>query len=90
MNSEVKISAVVDHNGLVIRVTDEGAGLSKEELAMLGMPYYRASSSIGKKGSGLGYHFSHRIVEAHGGSLQADCPLGKGLEVIIRLPYPQN
>jgi signal transduction histidine kinase len=85
-DKKVELSAIVDDDGLVIRVTDHGSGLSQEELAMLGMPYYRASSSVGKKGSGLGYHFSRRIVEAHGGSLQADCPPHKGLEVAIWLP----
>lgn len=82
----VEISCIVDHEGLAIRVTDHGNGLSTEELAKLGMPYYRASSSVGKKGSGLGYHFSRKIVEAHGGSLHAYCPSKKGLEVFIRLP----
>jgi len=85
-DSKVELSAVADDDGLTIRVTDHGYGLSKEELEMLGMPYYRASSSVNKKGSGLGYHFSRRIVEAHGGSLHAYCPEEKGLEVVIRLP----
>jgi signal transduction histidine kinase len=90
VDSKVELSAIADGDGLAIRVVDRGYGLSGEELAMLGMPYYRASSSVGKKGSGLGYHFSRKIVEAHGGNLHAYCPPEKGLEVVIWLPTEKN
>jgi signal transduction histidine kinase len=85
-DKKVELSAFANEEGLAIRVTDHGYGLSEEELASLGMPYYRANSSVGKKGSGLGYHFSRRIVEAHGGNIQAYSPPESGLEVVIRLP----
>jgi signal transduction histidine kinase len=84
-DSPVEISATVDTNGLCIRVADRGPGMSEDELAQLGMPYYRAASSLGKKGSGLGYHFTRRIVEAHGGKLQARARPGGGLMVEIVL-----
>jgi len=85
-DSKVELSADADDDGLTIRVTDHGYGLSKDELELLGMPYYRARSSLNTKGSGLGYYFSRRIVEAHGGSLHGYCPDEKGLEVVILLP----
>lgn len=85
-DSPVTISATVDATGLRIRVADRGPGMSKDELAMLGQPYYRAGSSLGKKGSGLGYYFTRCIVEAHGGSLLATSRPGGGLEAGIHLP----
>jgi signal transduction histidine kinase len=60
--------------------------MSDDELDKLGAPYFRAASSLGKKGTGLGYHFTRRIVEAHGGTLVARSPAGFGLEVAIFLP----
>ncbi|MDD5333954.1 MAG: sensor histidine kinase [Rhodoferax sp.] len=84
-DSPVEIAATVDATGLRIRVVDRGPGMREEELAMLGQPYYRAGSSLGKKGSGLGYYFTRRIVEAHGGSLRASSRSGEGMEVEIRL-----
>jgi signal transduction histidine kinase len=89
-DKKIKLSAIADDEGLAIRVIDHGYGLSTEELASLGMPYYRANSSVGKKGSGLGYHFSRRIVEAHGGNIQAYSPPEMGLEVVIRLPVKKQ
>ena len=65
---------------------DQGPGISADELEKLGTPYFRASSSLGKKGSGLGYHFTRRIVEAHGGTLTARPAPSAGLEVEIFLP----
>ncbi|MDD5332744.1 MAG: sensor histidine kinase [Rhodoferax sp.] len=85
-DSTVEIAATVDSTGLCIRVADRGSGMREEELALLGQPYYRAGSSLGKKGSGLGYYFTRRIVEAHGGSLHASSRPGGGMEVTLRLP----
>jgi signal transduction histidine kinase len=85
-DSPIEIHANVNADGLVIRVVDHGSGLTQEELDMLGTPYYRATSSVGKKGSGLGYHFSSHIAEAHGGRLQARNADGGGLEVELFIP----
>lgn len=84
-DSPVEISATVGEKGLRIRIADRGTGMSEEEMAKLGTPYYRAASSLGKKGSGLGYCFARRIVEAHGGRLRA-CARGRGgmaVEILI-------
>lgn len=83
--SPVALDAMVDDNRLRIRVADHGPGMSDDELNKLGTPYYRAPSSLGKKGSGLGYHFTRRIVEAHGGMLNARSQPGQGTEIEILL-----
>ncbi len=85
--SPVEVGASLDEKGLSIRVTDHGPGLSLDELEKLGTPYFRASSSLGQKGSGLGYHFTRHIVEAHGGTLTAWSQPGDGLEVEIQLHW---
>lgn len=85
---EVDITVVQSAAGLRITVIDRGPGLSQAELETLGKPYFRAASSQGKVGSGLGYYFSRRIVEAHGGKLTARSPARGGLEVEIFLPQP--
>lgn len=87
--SEVLLAARITPAGLQISVTDHGPGLQPEELARLGQAYYRASSSAGQQGSGLGYHFSQKMVALHGGFLcAANRPEG-GLEVSLQLPLTQ-
>lgn len=85
-DSPVELDATLDGSGLRIRVTDHGPGMSEEELERLGSAYFRGTSSLGKKGSGLGYHFTRRIVEAHGGTLRARSDAGHGLRVEMVLP----
>lgn len=84
--SRVEVNVVRDEAGLRICVADHGPGMDEEELGRLGTPYFRGAAALGKKGSGLGYHFTRRIVEAHGGRLSARSGEGKGLEVEIFLP----
>jgi len=81
----VEISATITGDGLCIRVADRGPAMEEDEMTRLGTPYYRANTSLGKKGSGLGYYFARRIVEAHGGHLQASARNGGGMvaEILI-------
>ena len=81
----VEISATITGDGLCIRVADRGPAMEEDEMTRLGTPYYRATTSLGKKGSGLGYYFARRIVEAHGGHLQASARNGGGMvaEILI-------
>src|SRR5690606_8222861 len=83
---KVDVQVSNDESGLRIRVADDGPGLDGEALAKLGTPYFRAETSLGKKGSGLGYHFTQRIVQAHGGRLRAWSQPGRGLAVEMVLP----
>jgi signal transduction histidine kinase len=85
-DSAVEVGAALDDAGLRIRVADHGPGLGVDELDKLGAPYFRGAAALGKKGSGLGYHFTRRIVEAHGGTLTAGSNAGGGLEVEVFLP----
>lgn len=87
-DSTVELRAQRDFDGLRIAVRDHGPGLPPEDIEKLGTPYFRATTSLGKKGSGLGYHFTRRIVAAHGGTLRAYSPAEGGLVVEMVLPAP--
>lgn len=87
-DSAVSVTATQRTAGLSMAVTDCGTGLSAAELDSLGKPYFRATSAQGKAGSGLGYYFSRRIVEAHGGTLKARLSERGGLVVELFLPSP--
>ena len=82
-NTDIRLSMLVDSQGLSILVSDQGPGVSQEDLALLGTPYYRTTSSMGKKGTGLGYYFSRRIVELHHGVMSASLNQMGGLDINI-------
>lgn len=67
---------------VIIKISDQGAGLSPEDLRLIGTPFY--SRRIG--GTGLGLAIAKQVVVAHQGSLSAvNLPTG-GAQFCIRLP----
>jgi two-component system sensor histidine kinase PilS (NtrC family) len=67
-----------------IRVTDTGRGMSEEELGRLFTPFSTAFDG----GTGLGMAIVRRIVEDHGGAIDADSRPGEGTTVTVLLPRP--
>ncbi|CAM3918827.1 sporulation kinase [Bacillus cereus] len=82
----LKVTAVQKDEMIVIRVKDSGVGMTKEQLARLGQPYY----SLKEKGTGLGLMVTFSILQAHNGTLEYKSESGKGTEAIIILPAVRN
>jgi signal transduction histidine kinase len=86
-----KIAVTVAHeaNDTVVRVTDEGQGLSPEDLGRLFGRFQRLSAkpTAGESSTGLGLSIVKRIIDMHGGEVTAesDGP-GKGSTFTITLP----
>jgi signal transduction histidine kinase len=86
-----KITVAVTHedDNTVIRVSDEGAGLSPEDLSRLFGRFQRLSAkpTAGESSTGLGLSIVKRIIDMHGGEITAnsDGP-GKGSTFTITLP----
>ncbi|MNP11166.1 Sporulation kinase E [compost metagenome] len=78
----IKLLVEDDAREAIIRVIDQGEGISKERLKKLGEPFYTNK----EKGTGLGLMVSQRIIEAHKGLLEFDSELGKGTVVTVTLP----
>jgi signal transduction histidine kinase/DNA-binding NarL/FixJ family response regulator len=86
-----KITVAVTHEGsdTVIRVHDEGAGLSPEDLGRLFGRFQRLSAkpTAGESSTGLGLSIVKRIIDMHGGEVTADSDgPGKGSTFTITLP----
>ncbi|PFL23117.1 sporulation kinase [Bacillus cereus] len=82
----LKVTAMQKDETIVIRVKDSGVGMTKEQLARLGQPYY----SLKEKGTGLGLMVTFSILQAHNGTLEYKSENGKGTEAIIILPAVRN
>src|SRR5262245_22559946 len=73
----------------VIRVRDSGAGIAREMLPRLFEMFVQvnASPEPAQRGLGVGLTLVKRIVELHGGSVEARSEgLGTGSEFVVRLP----
>jgi len=86
-----KISVVVSHeeHTTVIRVTDEGQGLSPEDLGRLFGRFQRLSAkpTAGESSTGLGLSIVKRIIDMHGGEVTAESR-GPGLGSTFTIVLP--
>lgn len=69
---------------VMIRVEDEGTGISSEVLARIKEPFF--STKVDSGGTGLGVYISHSIIKGHNGSLVFQSKEGQGTTAIISLP----
>lgn len=70
----------------VVEVSDEGPGVSEEQLSRLTEPFYRADPARSSPGAGLGLAIAQAIVEAHAGSLTLQNRSPHGFTATISLP----
>ena len=78
----VAVAAAGD-GGVEISVTDTGSGIAADELPHIFDRFYRSADS---GGSGLGLPIARSLVEAHGGTIDAESSSDAGTTVRIRLP----
>ena len=71
---------------VVVSVRDHGLGIPKDELPKLFGKFFRASTSTGIPGTGIGLHLVRHLVELHGGTATIDSVEGQGTTVSVTLP----
>ncbi len=79
---ELTIQAAPSDEDVALTLIDTGKGMSADTLARAFQPFY----STREGGTGLGLPTTKRIVEAHGGTIQAESAPGTGTRFTIRLP----
>jgi signal transduction histidine kinase len=86
----VEVSASSNGTGVVVRVTDDGAGIPSDDMLNLFEPFFRVDRSRSKKtgGYGLGLSIVKRIVEAHGGAIAVENNPTRGASFVVTLPMP--
>ncbi|MBW2267402.1 MAG: HAMP domain-containing histidine kinase [Deltaproteobacteria bacterium] len=67
---------------LWVRVIDNGPGVDAESLNEIFSPFYTSKDS----GTGLGLAISKKLVDAHGGSIEAHSRPGDGTEFVLTFP----
>lgn len=86
---KINVSASVDEsNGIVIRVRDNGIGLSQEGIAKALRPFEQADVTQSRRheGTGLGLHICTHMMELFGGTLYIESEVDKGATVILCFP----
>lgn len=90
-NTIISIHANHIGNELVIRIKDQGIGISEEDIDKIFDRFYRVDDDRVKQapGVGLGLSICKEIVEAHGGRIWAESKIGHGSSIFFSLPIQQ-
>jgi two-component system CheB/CheR fusion protein len=91
--SLIELIVEVEAEEAVVRVRDQGIGLSPEALQTVFQPFVQLGSALdhGGEGLGLGLAIVDGLVKLHGGSVRASSEgRGKGSEFCVRLPLSNS
>jgi signal transduction histidine kinase len=73
----------------VVRIADQGIGMTPEQVARIFDKFWRAdASNTAVSGLGLGMSIARQIVENHGGQIWVESTPGVGTTVSFSLPLP--
>lgn len=88
----VTVAAEQKENEIIVRVTDSGPGISRENQQRIFEPFQQADASLRRRhgGTGLGLSISKRFVEMHGGRMWLDSTVGRGSTFFFALPLPRE
>ncbi len=88
-NTKIEVSLTVKGQKAILAVTDQGPGLSKNDLKNLFRKFtcLSAEPTGGESSTGLGLFLSNEIVTAHNGKIYAESEgKGQGTRFVIELP----
>ena len=85
---KVTLSARAEAGHITFVVEDTGVGISDEDLARVGEPYFQARASYDRRygGTGLGLSIVKGLVRLHGGEMEIRSRIGAGTRVSVSLP----
>jgi CheY-like chemotaxis protein len=86
---KIWLSAAAAGDRAIISVKDSGVGIGSDKLPHVFEKFYQVDRSLerSESGLGLGLTLTRRLVELHGGTLEARSEgLGKGSEFLVALP----
>lgn len=85
-SGSISIEAEDVEQHVLIRVTDQGPGITEEEQPRIFDKFYRGSRDPNLKGSGLGLAIAREILRAHGENIGVSSTLGEGSQFSFSLP----
>ena len=83
---QIQIRCIDLDSAQILEVSDQGSGMSEQDLKQALAPFY----STKKSGSGIGLALCREIIEAHDGDITLVNRQPSGLRVRLKLPLPKK
>lgn len=87
---EIRVTGWEEAGLAKVSVSDDGVGIDPEDLPRMFQRYFRARTSTGIAGTGIGLNLVKQIVELHGGSIEITSARGRGSTFTVTLPITAN
>lgn len=90
--SKITCSFSTQDNTLVVKISDQGLGIAKDELDKIFDRFYRTQRAQKEyiSGTGLGLWISKEIIKAHEGKIWVDSTINSGTSFYLTLPIGNN
>lgn len=87
-NGQITINAKTADPDVIITVSDNGVGLSRDDIAKLWQisELHTTPGTKGEKGTGLGLMLCKEFINKHGGKIWVESEAGKGSDFIFSIP----
>ena len=88
IDAESGAEGIVPNAGRYVKVviSDEGIGISEENMPKVFDPYFSTKYRGNQKGMGFGLAIAHSVIKKHNGSIEVESIPGKGTTVSILIP----
>lgn len=80
----ITVEAGLSPGRVEIRISDNGCGISREDLPKVKNRFFKANNTV--RGSGIGLAVADELITLHNGTLEIESEIGKGTTAIIVLP----
>lgn len=86
-HKQIHVELTSESDRVVVKIKDNGNGISKDDLPYIFESFYRTDSSRNSRtgGSGLGLSIVRKIIDEHGGTIWAESQPGEGTSVNFTL-----
>lgn len=85
---QIEVEAEERGNQIILKVSDQGPGLSADDMQKLYLPFQKLSArpTGGESSTGLGLSIAKRLIEYMGGSISCESRQGAGTVFMVQLP----